>query len=150
VGANEHNVSDGGRTSEEQVCYRVVAFNAGGESPPSNTDCTSPPAAPTNLTYIDGGDGLTFDLEWTDNSAVEDGYEVFVCNGTICGRLAALPPDARGYHYDGGDYYSGDMFCVLATKDYGNSDAALVWRTFPATGSGSAAAGAMPGARTRP
>lgn len=61
---------DSGRTSDQHVCYRVAAFNAWVSSAPSNTDCTAPPAAPTNLAVA--GPGLT----WTDNSAVEDGYVV--------------------------------------------------------------------------
>jgi hypothetical protein len=68
---------DTGLTSEQQVCYRVIAYNLGGDAPPSNTDCTTPPAAPTDLvaTLRDAG---VVDLRWSDNSAVEDGYEVWI------------------------------------------------------------------------
>jgi hypothetical protein len=62
--------------TQQQVCYRVVAFNAGGDAPPSNTACTVP-AAPTNftLTWV-GPDAVEY--TWADNSAIEDGYEVWV------------------------------------------------------------------------
>jgi len=71
--------------TEQQVCYRMVAFNAGGEAPPSNVACTVP-AAPTSLTLTwVGTDAVEY--TWEDNSAIEDGYEVWVdywyysCNG---------------------------------------------------------------------
>ena len=35
--------------SEQRLCYRVLAFNAAGNSPPSTPDCTVAPAAATNL-----------------------------------------------------------------------------------------------------
>src|SRR5207244_5573127 len=38
------------RPSEQLACYRVVAYNAGGDAAPSNTACATPPAGPTNLT----------------------------------------------------------------------------------------------------
>jgi hypothetical protein len=63
--------TDEGRSVEQQVCYRVFAFNAFGDSPPSNTDCTVLPAGPSDLAMI--GDDLT----WTDNSSVESGYELW-------------------------------------------------------------------------
>ena len=61
--------------SEQNVCYRMTAFNAGGESPVSSHACTTPPAAPS---YVSARvvEGSTFELSWSDNSAVEDGYEV--------------------------------------------------------------------------
>lgn len=67
--------TDADRTSERAVCYRVIAYNGLGDSPASNVDCTTPPAAPSNLvaTTVPGGE---IDLTWTDNSSVEDGYEV--------------------------------------------------------------------------
>lgn len=61
--------------SEQAVCYRLVAFNSGGDSSPSNHACTTPPASPSSVTARTV-DGATFELRWADNSAVEDGYEV--------------------------------------------------------------------------
>lgn len=66
---------DEGRVPEAQVCYRVVAFNAAGESPASAVDCTVPPAHPTNLSLAQDADGF-FTASWTDNSNVEEGYYV--------------------------------------------------------------------------
>jgi hypothetical protein len=117
--------TDGGRTSEEQVCYRVLAFNGGGESLPSNTDCTTPPAGPTNLTATTV-DPLTYtyELTWTDNSAVEDGYEVWMCETiqgyySYCGFYDRLPANSTNYSL--GLYAVGQYF-VMAVKDGGYSD----------------------------
>jgi titin len=68
---------DEGLASDQQVCYRVIAYNLHGEAPPSNTACTAPPAAPTNLVGTRRDDGAIY-LTWSDNSTVEDGYEVWV------------------------------------------------------------------------
>lgn len=65
---------DANRTPDQEVCYRVIAVSANGESMPSNVDCTAPPAGPTNLTAT--ATSQTIDLSWADNSVVEDGYLV--------------------------------------------------------------------------
>ena len=66
-----------GLPSDQQVCYRVIAYNNYGEASPSNADCTAPPKPPTNLVGTTGEDGAV-ELSWSDNSAVEDGYEVWI------------------------------------------------------------------------
>jgi hypothetical protein len=52
--------------------------------------CTAPPAAPTNLTGTRRTDGAV-EFRWTDNSAVEDGYEVYyqISTTTMTAMLAA-------------------------------------------------------------
>ncbi len=78
---------DDNRQPESRVCYRVISFNATGDSPPSNVDCTTPPAPPTatGLTRIDD---QTIVLSWLDNSSVEDGYTIRVvwnsCTTAAC------------------------------------------------------------------
>ncbi len=66
---------DPGRQPEQRVCYRVISYNATGDSPPSNVDCTTPPAPPTP-TAVTRIDDQTVDLSWLDNSSVEDGYHI--------------------------------------------------------------------------
>lgn len=77
LGPNVTSSYEPGLASEQQVCYRVIAFNGGGNSPPSNTDCTTPPAGPTDLTATWIGQTGDVELMWTDNSDVEDGYQVW-------------------------------------------------------------------------
>lgn len=76
IGKDLRSFSDGARTSEAQVCYRVAAFNANGSSLWSEgTACAIPPAGPTDLRSAEAS--LTaIDLAWTDNSALEEGYEI--------------------------------------------------------------------------
>lgn len=76
TGLNGRSFFDNGTPSETAVCYRVIAFNVSGTASPSNIACATPPAAPTNLTAT-LIDAQTWELAWSDNSAVEDGYEVW-------------------------------------------------------------------------
>jgi len=119
--ANATSASDAGRTSEQQVCYRVVAFNASGGSGPSNADCTTPPAGPTNLTATPVGPEI--DLAWVDNSSAEDGYEVLRDIGWgDFAVVASLPANSTSYRdlgVGGGITYS---YRVRAKKDGGLSD----------------------------
>jgi hypothetical protein len=129
AGANATLSTDDGRTSEQQVCYRVIAYNAAGDSPPSNSDCTTPPVAPSDL--IAQGAGMYGDpnvLNWVDNSAVEDGYEVqrFWCEIDGCAfiTVAILGPNATSYADYGWDILPGNSYTyrVVALKDGGRSD----------------------------
>src|SRR5438445_8018473 len=94
---------DFGLTAEHpQLCYRVIAIMSFGESTPSKVACTTPPSGPTNLTAT-GVAGPAIALAWTDNSAVEDGYEVLrAADQETCTLVATLPAnstthrDARG------------------------------------------------------
>ena len=117
--------------TERLNCYRVVAFNVTGESPPSNTACTTPPATPSNPVATPVNTEL--ELTWNDDSAVEDGYQVWAytssCCTVICNAfdpyagewlLAELPPNSTRARIatPAGCY----QLWVVATKDGGNSD----------------------------
>jgi len=86
--------------NEIPVCYRIVAFNVSGTASPSNTACATPPAAPTNLTATLVGEQM-WDLAWSDDSAVEDGYEVWGYSAYVqcCGEGDGCPSG-----YSEGDY----------------------------------------------
>jgi hypothetical protein len=141
AGAN-YNTAELPAVAEQQACFRVVAFNDGGEAPPSTTACTTPPAGPTNLvlTSLDAG---TIALTWSDNSAVEDGYQVRMyqdnCTGPACPAfdpvcesygtcgeqtIAELPANSTAYTgpnpRDAGLQYS--VIYVVAMKDGGYSN----------------------------
>ena len=133
---------DGGRTSDREVCYRAIAFNGLGDSPPSNIDCTSPPAAPTNLVATTAP-GLAIDLTWTDNSSVEDGYVVQRWYDGGCGYfycyqyyevIARLRPNATSYR--DANLFPGQhhRYVVNAVKEERHSDysnEASAWSDFP-------------------
>jgi hypothetical protein len=129
VPASVRSSVDEMRTSEQQVCYRVFAYNAVGDSPPSNSDCTTPPAAPSDL-VARGADwyGDPNLLVWVDNSAVEDGYEVqrFWCEIDGCAfiTVAILAPNTTSFADYGWDILPGNSYTyrVVALKDGGRSD----------------------------
>jgi hypothetical protein len=119
--ANVTSYPDEQRASEQQVCYRIVAFNAYGDSGPSNADCTAPPASPTALVATAAAQGV--DLTWADNSAVEERYEVQRgINGVTFSALADLPANSTSYHDAGVSSSSTYWYRVRAKKDGGFSD----------------------------
>jgi hypothetical protein len=67
--------SESGLVTEQAVCYRAVAINSAGASSPSNERCTTPPAAPSDVSvvWLETGDA---EVHWTNHSAVNDGYIV--------------------------------------------------------------------------
>ena len=114
---------DGDLASEQQVCYQVFAFNAVGDSPASPIACTVPPAAPTDVVATLASDGQTVDLAWTDNSAVEDGYEVWADDGYgDWYSIVSLRPNATNFRYEGDPYAYSYAYAVVAVKDGGYSD----------------------------
>ncbi|OLC32994.1 MAG: hypothetical protein AUH81_14955 [Candidatus Rokubacteria bacterium 13_1_40CM_4_69_5] len=122
TGIDVYYFTDQGLSAEQQVCYRVIAFNSVGESAASNAPCTTPPAGPTNLT-VAAVDATTIDLAWSDNSAVEDGYEVWADDG-CCNvySVAWLGSNATTFQYvDPYCTYCYGYF-VVAVKDGGYSD----------------------------
>jgi hypothetical protein len=141
VGNDEY--ADAPVPSEQRVCYRVVAYNGAGEGPSSAPACTVAPAGPTNLVGVQVSGGI--DLEWGDNSAAEDGYEVWlrvhgsttspcysgpfegVSSYDAYSVVAALAPGtttylAAAHDPDGCDPSTEFWYYVLARKDGGSSD----------------------------
>src|SRR5919204_2418899 len=117
---------DRGRTPEQEVCYRAFAYNSQGESPPSEAGCTTPPAAPTDLTVTPTPEGV--ELKWTDNSAVEDGYSVvlFIDCPEQSDYWIGLPANSTSYLDTSGVWCYGPAlgYSVRATKGAGYSDPA--------------------------
>jgi titin len=125
TGPNQEYLNDDGRTSDEQVCYRVVAFNGRGESGPSPSACTAPPLAPNDLVATTV-DEASIDLTWTDNSAVEDAYAVgyFAYDPfyEYFYEVARLPANSTTYRVTGLPSGTSYTFAVVAVKDDGYSD----------------------------
>lgn len=118
---------DQGLVSDQGVCYRIIAFNAGGDAPPSPQDCTAPPSAPSNLVATLRGDGAV-ELTWSDNSAVEDGYELWAritdymygYEFTDDYLMGGVPANATAFVCQG--CAGGWPMFVRASKDGGISD----------------------------
>jgi hypothetical protein len=142
---------DAGRVAEQRVCYRGIAYNSAGDSPPSAEDCTTPPAAPTNVT-VSLGDASTV-VTWIDNSSVEDAYELrfsyWYCDyweGYCYEYPYTIWTEANATSYE---FWNGDTFTgIAAVHDGGYSDDG----TGPAFGNIAARASirSMPKAASRP
>ena len=80
--------SDAGLTAATLYRYRVLAYNAAGNSKESNiAEATTqavvpPPAAPSNLSSSIVSYGQV-NLSWTDNSTNESGFRLERCTGTL-------------------------------------------------------------------
>lgn len=127
-------IVDYGRSPEQpQLCYRVIAITQFGESAPSKLACTTPPAAPMNLTAT-GIDGPAIALAWTDNSAVEDGYQVLRAPDQFSFTVVAnLPANSTSYRDAGVSGNTPYWYQVRAKKDSGFSDVSNSARGFAAT-----------------
>jgi titin len=116
---------DTGRAVEQQVCYRIVAFNAYGETP-SIVDCTTPPTSPADLKAT-AQDEQNIILTWQDRSGAEDGYEVQRAgDDLVWSVVATLPVDVQRYQDGGLTSNTRFWYRVRAVKDGGFSEFAAV------------------------
>jgi hypothetical protein len=123
--ANYPAFFEGELPSEEQLCYRVTAFNGTGDSPPSSSDCTYLPKAPTELAGLPIDD-QTIEYTWSDNSGVEDGYELWFFGDDGYNYYyypIALAPNTTSHRAS----ISESVYGVVALKDGGYSDWALLY-----------------------
>jgi fibronectin type III domain protein len=69
-------IAGDGALPEQELCYRVMAFNNNGNSAASNIDCTTVLVGPSNLSasQVDAG---TIELTWTNSSTLADAVEVY-------------------------------------------------------------------------
>ena len=104
LGAGVTAYADGGRAASTTYYYRVLAYNAAGNSAYSNTasattwpPATSPPSAPTNL-IASAVSGAEISLTWTDNANSEDGFKLYrSTDGVNFTQVAKPGTNARSY-----------------------------------------------------
>ncbi|HEX2781023.1 MAG TPA: hypothetical protein VHM30_16105 [Gemmatimonadaceae bacterium] len=133
-------VTDYGRAAEQQVCYRIAAYNQWGDGM-SAARCTTPPASPTTLSAtVPAGGGI--DLQWTGASAFEDGYEVQRAGADYqFASLATTGANVMSYHDGAVVTDTRYVYRVRALKDGGYTDFspwadAMVSATVPAAPTG--------------
>ena len=128
VGPNVLTYNDTGRAPSTDYRYRVLAYNAGGNSAYSNianatTLAPPPPAAPSGLTATPIS-STQVDLSWTDNSTSEDGFRIERCQGTGCttfAEVAAVGPNVLTYSDTGRSPSTDYRYRLLAFNGGGNS-----------------------------
>lgn len=105
---------------DELRCSRVVAFIGGRRSLPSAPVCTAAPVWPSGLTATGTATG-SINLQWTDNSGVEDGYELQRYTGDSW-SVIALPANTTSYADNGVTVDVRHLYRVRATRDGGYGD----------------------------
>jgi len=128
--ADSTGYSDTGLDCGTVYYYRVISYNAEGDSDPSNeitaeTQACSPsaPAAPSNLA-ADAVSDSQVDLSWSDNSDNEDGFRLERKEGDAGNweEITDLPADSTGYSDTGLDCGTVYSYRILAYNDEGNSN----------------------------
>src|SRR5439155_13588837 len=101
--ANATGFSWTGASPGASYSFRVTAFNANGESAPSNAaSVTTPgaPAAPSGLAAMAAANGRQVNLSWADNSANENGFNVYQSgDGVNFAVIASVGPGVTAYSW---------------------------------------------------
>jgi len=131
VAANTTVYSDTTLGPATTYTYRVIAFNAIGDSAPSNTasgttlDATAAPAGPTGLTAsVSVASSLQVTLNWLDNSDNEGGFTIQrSTNVFFLGALAtySVGPNVTTYTDTAVAIKTTYFYRVRATNNIGNS-----------------------------
>ena len=101
VPADTTSFIDSNLTPTTTYCYRVMAFNAAGDSPPSNEACVTTlaalPAAPSELTAT-AVSPTQINLRWKDNSDNELGFKIErKTQGGEFAQIAILAADVTSF-----------------------------------------------------
>ncbi|MFN8630190.1 MAG: Ig-like domain repeat protein, partial [Chloroflexota bacterium] len=127
VGANVTTYLNTGRAANTTYYYRVLAFNAAGDSAWSNVVTVIPggtaPAAPSNLVAT-AFSTTRIDLTWTDNSNNETGFTIQrATNAAFTTGLATINVGANVTAYSNTGRAPGTRYYyrVRANSGFGNS-----------------------------
>jgi hypothetical protein len=117
VAADVESYDDTGLNEGTSYYYRVLAFNAAGDSAPSEDNATTPLAAPTNLS-ADAVSSSRIDLSWTDHSSVESGFKIErkVGSGGTYTEIDVVGTDVEDYSSAGLDDVTTYYYRVKAYK----------------------------------
>lgn len=127
--ANDTTFSNSGLADYTLYYYRVLAYNSGGSSQPSNlASATTELGQPTNLTAT-AVSQARIDLAWKDNSSKESGYQIERCQGQNCAgfvQVGAVGSSATSYNVTALASDTPYTFRVRATaggvaSDYSNT-----------------------------
>lgn len=130
LGPNAVSVSDTNVSPSTTFDYRVIAFNAAGDGPASNTltlvTPDPPPAAPSALGAVAFGPS-DVQLSWTDNSATENGFRIerrLTGQGAFA-AITIVAADVTSFTNSGLSPLTGYEYRVLAFNASGDSAPSL-------------------------
>ena len=152
VSANTTTFNDTGLTNGLSYTYRVVAYNSGGDSNPTNEDtitATSAPTAPADPTGCNATalSGLAIQVIWTDASSNEDGFHLERSDaGGPFTQIAAPSANVTSYTdsglTDGVTYtYRVRAHNAVGNSGYSNQASATATQNVPIGGSGGGGSG---------
>ena len=122
--ANIRSYASTGLVADTTYCYRLRAYNSGGNSAYANTQCrTTGPLPPTSLT-ANRIFASEVNLFWVETSGNESGFKLERCLGITCTnfiQIALLPANAIGYHDTGLSANSVYRYRVAGYNANGNS-----------------------------
>jgi hypothetical protein len=125
VGANVTTRSNTNLSSSTKYYYRVLAYNAGGNSDYSNIAIATTlgiPSPPSNLTATAVSSGQ-INLAWTDNSSDETGFRVYrSSDGVSFSWVSTAVANATSFSDTGRVASTTYYYRVTAQNDNGNSD----------------------------
>jgi uncharacterized protein len=146
TGPNVTSHSDTGLQPSTTYYYGVVAFNASGNSRPSNpANATThggppppppPPAAPSSL-QANAASPTQVNLQWSDNSGNEDGFRIERHSGDgNFGLIATVGPNVTSYSngslIEGTSYtYRVQAFNTGGASSWSNAANATTWLNMP-------------------
>lgn len=127
VAANVTSYPDTGVVENTTYTYRVFAFNASGDSAPSNeavvtTPDLTPPAAPSDLQAV-ALSATSIRLTWVDNAYNEAGFKIERKTGAAgtWAQVGAAEEDATGYTDTGLSELTTYYYRVKAFNNAGES-----------------------------
>ena len=126
VGADITTYNQTGLSPGAAYSYRVLAFNAAGNSAVTNAvSVTTPaasqiPAAPTNLA-VTGTTPTSVSLSWTDGSSNENGFSIERLNAGTWSQIGWVADNVTTYTNDGLGPNTAYSYRVLAFNAAGNS-----------------------------
>lgn len=125
VAANVTQYNNTGLSASTRYFYRVSAFNEVGSSGYTNvadaTTNANPPAAPGNLAVTTVSESQ-LDLNWTDNSGNESGFEIERSqDGANFSKIADVGANATSYSSNGLSSNTQYWYRVRAKNNGGNS-----------------------------